>query len=303
MTSGARRGAALLLVLGALVVSVSAALIAARAITRGKLATAAADADTLAGDLLVGCESPARAWLVNESARVALPAEADLPAVQVLHDTWEDAGRRIEVRITAWDQCGMVPIQAVRFGHPLAGVVSEAARDAALALPAEWLDRPGLDQFPGAGSVFPELPATESTVFGSGEQPSANSRSEYEGTAIGAELATHSPGSGRARRGQTPVLLNVNTTPRRLLEEAMRLAGRGGVETILDKRGRGEPAAVGDVTTDGTQRESGVRFIASSPAWAFRIDVRAGMIQRSVWEVWAHESSDWEVVQRLAIDE
>jgi hypothetical protein len=98
--------------------------------------------------------------------------------------------------------------------------------------------------------------------------------------------------------------ININTAPIELVEAALRLAGRGGLEQIVAARSEGRltsGTALARVTKPG---ENAPRISATSTAWAFRIDIRVGPLRRSWWSVYVKQRSNrWECGQRLAIPE
>ncbi len=304
-----RRGAALLIVLATLILAVGASVTIAAAASTHRLARKLARQTLVADDLLRAAEAPIMAWLEAESQKVVLPPDTVVPRIEVLHDVFAVDATRYELQITAWDQCGMVPVGAARSGSPLR-----------LALPSEvrrCLDRltipegvvPGLDLFlpvlePGAAaSVFPVSADTEPLRFAaSGEgvlpgpdPPSAHGPPETasERLAIGSCVATHNPG-----------LINVNTAPTELLEAALRSVGRGGLEQIIAARSecRLAPAPAGPPA--GVAARGAPQPVATSASWAIRIDVAVGALDRSWWSIYTQSSgAQWECVQRLAIPE
>ncbi|MCH8151424.1 MAG: hypothetical protein IH830_03510 [Planctomycetes bacterium] len=308
--SPTRRGAALLLVLATLIVAITAAATLARLASTVKTQRIVATRTIVADDLLRAAEAPILAWLASKSSTVVLPPEATSPQVQVLHDAWVIDATDHELRITAWDQCGMVPINVARSGSPLR-----------LALPTDVKrvldqvtiprDQPaGLDLFlaarhtGGAIGVFPKPTRSPPMVFkrASGEDsspqvqsestPPGISASEPSGVGLGAYLATHNPGR-----------INVNTAAMDLVEAALRLAGRGGLEQIIAARTQGRLASLSALSPTADPHSAAPRIAASSNAWAFRIDLRVGTLRRSWWAVYVQSRSTWECVQRLAIPE
>ncbi len=304
-----RRGAALLIVLATLILAAGASVTIAAAASTQRLARQLARHTLIADDLLRAAEAPIHAWLEAESQKVVLPPDSANPQVEVLHDIFAVDATRYELHITAWDQCGMVPVNAARSGSPLR-----------LALPAEvrrCLDRvtmpegvaPGLDLFlpvmepGGAVSVFPVPANTEPLRFAApGEgvpsepaPPSAHGPPETasERLAIGSCVATHKPG-----------LITINTAPAEVLEAALRHAGRGGLEQILAARSEGKLAPTAERAQTGDVSRGAPQPVASSGSWAMRIDVAVGPLHRSWWALYTKSSSaQWECVQRLAIPE
>ncbi len=304
-----RRGAALLIVLATLILVVGASVTIAAAASTNRLARKLARQTLVADDLLRAAEAPIMAWLEAESQKVVLPPHAAAPQVEVLHDVFAIDATRYELHITAWDQCGMVPVGAARSGSPLR-----------LALPAEvrqCLDRltipegvvPGLDFFlpvvepGGALSVFAVPADTDPLRFAASggdvlpEPAPASAHGPPETTserlAIGSCAATHNPG-----------LINVNTAPAEVLEAALRSAGRGGLDQILAARAEGRLAPTAGQPQLGVASRGAPQPVATSPGWAMRIDIAVGALHRSWWAVYTKSAStQWECVQRLAIPE
>ncbi|MFK7960845.1 MAG: hypothetical protein AB8G96_10000, partial [Phycisphaerales bacterium] len=75
------------------------------------------------------------------------------------------------------------------------------------------------------------------------------------------------------------------------------------LETILSARAAGEVTAVPG--RPGGARRTSRRLVLTdrSDAWAFRIDVRVGPVERSWWTIMQRSPADgsWTVEQRLAI--
>lgn len=95
--------------------------------------------------------------------------------------------------------------------------------------------------------------------------------------------------------------INVNTAPREVVEQALRAAGRGGLELVLAARVEGRSVSLGDLRVSSSSSRAAPQIIGSSFAWSFRIDVQVGPLRRSWWAVYMKARSTWECVQRLAI--
>ena len=107
--SGERpNGVALLLVLAMLVVASAGAVAVVRVGTGDRLGRGLARDGLMAEELLGAGERAAVAWLDERAERVVLGAEVEVPAVLVLDDRLELAGRDARITIAAWDQAGMV---------------------------------------------------------------------------------------------------------------------------------------------------------------------------------------------------
>lgn len=294
---------AMLLVLMTLVISVTTATIAAQAVTATRLSDTNDKRSRLCDDLAREAHAPLRDWLADRAHTTVLAPEIDEPCVVVLHDWWTAGGDSHEITITAWDQCGMTPVAAAASGHGLAQILPDQLRARASDVPREWLWRAGLDQLGTDGlTLFPVAPPLRESAPG---RTAGRATPSPPDLSIGACLATHNPPVAvRSRRGVSPVLINVNTSPPRLLRHAFRLAGLGGVDLVLDARENGLPATLGLLASTGDASESApIRFVGASPSWGVRIDVRVGSVRRSWWEVWINTSGQWEVTQRLAIHE
>lgn len=298
-----RRGAALLVVLAALIVVTTLSVTLARLASTSKAGQILAQRSVVADDLLRAVDAPILAWLASDSSTVVLPPDATSPRVGVLHDSWVAGDDEHELHVTAWDQCGMVPIGVARSGSPLR-----------LAVPAEVLrvlDQVSLAPNQPAGldlvlavaargasariDVFPEAVESQPIIFGPPPDqaaPGQQSRGEPGPLACGAYVATHNPGR-----------INVNTAPVDLIEAALRLAGRGGLEQITAARSEGRLATLGDVPSITDPNRNAPQIATTSNAWAFRIDIRVGSLRRSWWAVYARSRSTWECVQRLVIPE
>ena len=305
-----RRGAALLIVLAALILTVTASVSLARLASTTKMQRTLDRAAILADDLLRATEAPILTWLENESAQVVLPPEVEAPRIGVLHDTWSDGTLAYELDITAWDQCGMVPIQLARSGSPLRLALPADVRRALDRVKIKPNEPPGLDLFlanldatDNEMSVFPRADSTEPLVFVDALNPASRKDIDPQQRsleaksiplAVGAFVATHSGGGGEGR-------INVNTAPRDVVKHALRAAGRGGLELVLAARAEGRSVPLGDLRVSSSSNRTAPQIVGSSVAWSFRIDVQVGPLRRSWWAVYVKSRSTWECVQRLAI--
>ncbi len=276
-----RRGAALLLVLAVLVMVVALAAPAAEVADLVVRDRRDAAMSLLLEDLLGELEAPIGQWLAATSARVVLGPDSSSPAVEVLDEVLVIEGHpAVRVRVSAFDQCGMVPWVLVGVDRALTlSLPNELQR---LVLPP---GSPGLDVLvdSGAGRVFPR-----------------ETLERHAPGAVGELIASHNPRPGG---WDSRPALNVNTAPPALLAGAMRSAGRGGLEAIRRSRSDGRPFTS---FRDLGGRDSGsdaLRLVSSSGAWAFRIDLRAPTLARSWWAVYVMHGSEWRRVQRLAITE
>ena len=303
-----RRGAALLIVLAALILTVTASVSLARLASTTKMQRKLDRAAIVADDFLRATEAPIIAWLENESAQVVLPPEVESPRIGVLHDTWSDGKITYELYITAWDQCGMVPIQLARSGSPLRLALPSDVRRALDQVKINPNEPPGLDLFLAAVDatddelkVFPCSDSTEPLVFVDALNPASreyvnpqqrSSKAQPIPLAVGAFIATHSGGGGR---------ININTAPPDVVKHALRAAGRGGLALVLAARAEGRSVPLGDLPSSSSSNRAAPQIVGSSLAWSFRIDVQVGPLRRSWWAVYVKARSTWECVQRLAI--
>ncbi len=281
-----RHGVALLLVLAMIVLIIPVAVGFSQRALLARLQERHSGQGQIADSIRTQLESgPIQHWLSAESGKIVLPVEAPSSRVDILHEHWRFDDCPYEIRVTAWDQCGMVPSSSIARGSPLRtavpGGILERAKDADVAKPEPM----GLDQF----SLDPfELDhAALRSAF-----PSPD---ESDVLSIGAWIATHPVGPNGA--------INVNTAPLPLVEAALAAAGRGGIEVILAARGEGRVAPLPRALERDTsgRADDTPRLVGSSSCWSVRIDVRVGSVQRSWWTVYRQASGRWECVQRLVI--
>jgi hypothetical protein len=213
-----------------------------------------------------------------------------MACVHVLDDRWHAAGLDHQVRITAWDQYGMVPVHQLVRGSPARAGVPESVLRVADRLGVDHDERFGLDQL-----GWQDLP-----VFPSRDRP-----------AIGAVLATHNPPLTpdrlRRRSPQSRAMrVNVNTTPIPILEAAMRAAGYVSIDHIIESRAKGRPAVVGPgrgALGGDLDRALMPTPIDRSDCWSVRIDATVGLAERSWWTIWVREADGWTLAQRILIRE
>jgi hypothetical protein len=304
-----RRAAALLIVLATLILTTTAAAIVVRAAVSHQIDVRINHCSAIADDLLAAAEAPIQDWLASKSSKVVLPPDASMPDVAVLHDLWLSNGECIELTITAWDQCGMVSLQAIENGSPLRRMLSEGILRQ---VPTRSLEaRPskapaGLDQLVALDdaaqsireSPFPVAARSDRSLsIGDVSVQSVASDSSpmtMDGELpIGAVVATHANG-----------IINVNTAPVPLVEAALRLAGRGGLEQIIAARQAGKPASIGGQASSLSEPNPfAPQLVTSSGSWAFRIDINIGPRKCSWWAIYANNSGNrgWECAQRLVI--
>lgn len=324
-----RRGIALLLVLAWLVLLL-AIVVGVAQVAATHHARRTIDRDTRIADAVHRAAADAiRLFLEHDAARVVLPPDAEAPDVQapevpgvsVLHDQLQlgDA-RAITVRVTAWDQCGMVPIDRLHPGSPFRAVVPAEALGAIDALrstsvppsfgldtllAASGEDAGSMSIFPRHGADQPQRQLADVDPQLRLQEPLAGSRANAP-PAIGAIVATHN---------DEPWSININTAPVALLEAALRHEGRGGIEPILQARSRGLAAQASSLSPtaappSGPPVDGGsIAFVTSSDSWAFRIDIIVGQTTTAWWEVHQrapktrNAGDQWWCVQRIRITE
>ncbi|MFG0259456.1 MAG: hypothetical protein ACF8LK_03805 [Phycisphaerales bacterium JB041] len=276
-----QHGIALLLVLVALVLSVTAVAGLARVTATARMHHERDATTSLTRDLLHAAGAPILDWLERHAGRVVLPPEVSSPRFLVLDDRFQVRGKPCRITITAFDQCGMVPFNQTE-GRLAAALPSAAARLRAQA-GRGWDEHPGLDLLGAAGHAHPVFP-----------EPGAPDR-----TALGERLATHNP----VRPGR-PATLNINTAPFELVAAVYAMHDLGGTDAVSDARAQGRVASPGAARAPRTGG-AGPRIlpVSMSTAWAFRIDCRAGQSLESWWCVYIDTGSSWERAQRLAITE
>ncbi|MEM9167433.1 MAG: hypothetical protein AAGB48_10485 [Planctomycetota bacterium] len=251
--------------------------------------------DRIIADLQQAAQSPIESWLADVADETYLPADAAEPRFDVLDDAWSWRDHAARVRITAWDQYGMAPWTALDGSPRMRSLLPEALR--VRSTQTSNL-RPGLDLFT-SNNAFPE--------------PRDNRALQVHPQRLGAFLATHNPPWSRATE-ETPPAINLNTAPASLVRAALRLAGRGGADAILEQRERGRSGLGGLETAASKQSESPIRLVGTSDAWSFRLDIEYAGVRRSWWLVYIRDrqggnnnSGDnprqqvWRLAQRHAI--
>jgi hypothetical protein len=288
-----RRGVALLLALAALIIATTASLTLATAAATRNLHARTMHAEELAESIARTSEMHTLSWLTEHAAAAVVPPDAPEPVVSVLHDRFSIDGVEITVRITAFDQLGMVPaIVADRFDLPT-NFESTAATKLT-----------GLDQLVGTieGDVFPHHdPATASVIFGFAIRDASDRIPVPEQTvaAMGSLVSTH--GYENAD-GQVPTMqLNINTAPLALVDEVLSRTGIDASGPIKSAREQGEQARppassieIGDLR---------IRLLARSDCWAVRTDVTVDRVRYAHWSIYQARGQGWELEQRLVIAE
>jgi len=313
--SNAHRGIALVMVLFAiLVIGVVMSVTLQRLLTQQQIELS--DASARLGDrLLITADELIDEWLRMQSPDVILPSDVPEPVVSVLHDQLNAVplhGNRsgdIEIRVTAWDQRGMVPAQLRRSASPLRMALHpEQLRLLDRCAGPRFIDLLTASEESGTyASLFPEPVRGTKVVFGD-DDPQTAPMTAVPGSIdrLQGVLAAVSP---QAFGDDSSILVNIHTAPAALLEPAYREAGRGGIEQLLAMRDQGLPVPLADPEVGGRAAPR-VRLVTQSDAWAFRVDIRVADVQRSWWMVYHHvsaEASDagertWKRVLTLPID-
>ncbi|MEM9066811.1 MAG: hypothetical protein AAGB51_15140 [Planctomycetota bacterium] len=279
-----RRGVALLLVIAVMLIGTSAAIVAARASTTTKLSARMSDQDWTAFGLLASTDEPIQWWLTEASSEIVLDPDVMSPRVPLLVDTLGlTRDTDATVRITAYDQCGMLP-------RPLAATLGEQLDlpDRVVESLASSEPAPGLDTLPIDTLPFP---------WPVGAKP-----------AVGDLIATHNPlpSPNLQESSNTTLQLNVNTAPRTVLDLVFEAAGLGNRQAVMSARSRGESAPT-DLVLRQRAGDAGnaagylIRLVSASDTWSFRIDIQVGSVHHAWWATYANDRGSWRMVQRLAI--
>ncbi len=251
-----RRAFAMLIVLGVLVVLLSVSASIARVRSTRALSAAThedwIDALTIANST----DDAIRSWLAQESSAVVLDPIASSPLVPVLNHNFILAGKPIEIRVLAWDQCGM---QSASEHKDLPQVIT------------------GLDQIKASGSVYPD---------------------DSHPDRIGSRMATHNPIPGSDLRGDSAIMVNVNTTSEQRLKNVFRALGTPLPDQLLNARLAGEHADTNSIRASQSDR---YHLVASSRVWSFRTNVTVKRVRVSLWSVYVKRGGTWALEQRIAI--
>ena len=294
-------GAALLIVLATLVLVVTATATLARFASTVYAQRSVDRRTAVADDLLAQAGAKISVWLDRESFAVALPVDVVTPELTILNDAWMSGDSLHAVRVTAYDQNGLVPYAQARAGSLLRTTLPRAVRDEIDRARASRAEPLGLDQLQdpsGVSSPFPTPLRKRAHVFGDPPLPPPTTPTPNTVALPGGRLAF---GAYIATHGVPPGRININTAPMAVVEEALRMVGLGGIEQIRRARSRGLLANLGALgQVDPENRGSAPALVAKSDAWAFRIDIRVGALTRSWWAVYVFRK-DWKPVQRLGI--
>ncbi|MEQ8764771.1 MAG: type II secretion system protein GspK [Planctomycetota bacterium] len=290
-----RRGAALLVVLATMTVTLGSVALVARLASTARVARQQINATWRGDELRQAAALAIESWLFEQSDGVVLDSAIQRPVVPVLFDQLKIRDQVWTLRITAWDQCGMLPLELLRPGSPIRSALPEGVR---AALDREQLPsqaRAGLDLFASEEQlVFPEAPSHPITRFGSLEREGGrtvpSTRRDSSGLRLGDLVATHNS-SGH---------INVRTAPAEVLETVFRGLGIGGLEPVLAARDNEESPQFSAPASGGSSR---LGLTQKSDAWSFRIDVAIDGLRRSWWVTYQRQGAQWKRVQQLVIPE
>lgn len=265
-----RRGIAMLITLMTMTVLLAGVAIVSRIRVTDRLISMHASDGITAMDLVRASESPISSWLQEEAGGAVIEPSQSSSMISVLDENFELEGQPVRIRITAWDQSGMIPSNAEQTGLDFDGHK------------VPWKDQshPGLDQASLTGLTFP-----------SPEHP----------TAVGGLVATHNPWPSRSgtTRSRSNAVININTAPVELIEECFRRFNLGDPSPIFEKRAAGEMAFYTTEVQDAKQNQ--IRLTSISRVWSFRVDAWVGHTLRSSWCTYANQGGNWRLVQRIGI--
>lgn len=294
--ASSRRAMAMVLVLAALVIGVTAAVAAARVAVDAALIRRLDACEASADDAMVAAEKRIDAWLRTESGSAVVDPSSTEPAVAVERVRLATAQGEVAIRITAFDQLGMVPWSAAAKDEPLArATLDEDVRAAIARAPRIAEGAPGVDLV--AESLpcprWPRHAAMDETLL-AGAEPSPDSDETRAQPALAALVSSHA--EGRVR-------LNVNTAPIALLEAAQAALQADFVDSVraarADGRAHGAPSV--PAAQPGARGES-IALVASSDLWSFRVDIACGPVVRSWWIAYGRTPDGWQRLQRTRIE-
>jgi hypothetical protein len=239
-------------------------------------------------------------WLRHESGLAVAPADATEPAVPVIHARIAAGDRDVTIRVTAFDQHGMIPWISASKEEALArAALPDDVRDSISRSKVPLGVPPGIDLAAPSASRphFPEhqdMPCVEFGPVHDAGTACANQDNNSHTDSLASLVATHLEGA---------VQINVNTAPMELIEAAERLSQRSVSGAVRAARAEGKRAAIPAGASSGRGDASGgVQFVGSSDTWSFRIDIDAGPVHRSWWATFKETGDGWLCVQRLRIE-
>ena len=268
-----RRGVAMLIALMTMTVLIAGITIIAQVKTTDRLIEMRADDMVHTQDIFRVADVPIRTWLEEQASSAVVAPAVFTPMIFIADDEIMLGDQAVRVRITAWDQYGMIPRNSDELRISLGSDVDTAWQDASY---------PGLD-----------LSTTQPTVFPSREHPAA----------MGGLFATHNPWPTRSgtTRSRSGAVININTAPVRLIEDIFQIFNLGDPSNIFEKRALGELAIFTLSAQDAKQVS--VRLVSISRVWSFRTDVWIGTMRQSNWCVYSNQGGHWRLVQRVGIDD
>jgi hypothetical protein len=307
----------LLLVLAGLVLGVTAATIAAQVALTAHRVGRLDRAQVVVDDVAASTERRIERWLVERSASAVAPVDAAIPAIGLVDETIRlDEGRMLLVRVTAFDQRGMLPWDAAIRSDPIASLLSERVREAVRAAHTAGDVPLGLDLFPLPTEamdvlVWPShasvLPADAPRSFGAPRVDASEGSGRIDRGAgdagadsIGSQIGTHC--RGRAA-------INVNTAPRPLIALAEQLLQRSVWDKVALARAEGRAVTdIGaastvpvDLARSGGEDESTPTLIVGSDVWSFRIDATLDAARSAWWVTYTRSDRGWVLAQRLRV--
>lgn len=269
----ARRGVAMLIALLTMTVLIAGIAIIAKVQTTDRLIEMRSNDTTLTQDVFRVSDAPIQAWLEEQARSAVVDPEVIAPMIPISDEQMMLGDQPVRIRITAWDQYGMIPRNA-----------DELSIDFGIVEDTPWEDA----RFPGL-----DIGTEQASVFPSRERPAA----------MGGRYATHNPwptrsGTTRSRAGTA---ININTAPIQLIESIFHTFNLGDPSSIIEKRAQGELATI--TLSAQNAKQVSVRLVSISRVWSFRVDVQIGTIQQSSWCVYSNQGGNWKLVQRIGIDD
>lgn len=262
-----RRGVALLVVLGALLVVTTAVSTSMLSATNAQRGDHVHRAELRAADLLHASEVITDRWLRTESSRAVVDPALPEPRLTIADIRHADCSFDTTVRLTAWDLLGILPANMPQ-NHPftrLGGRREDIASAHSLA----------------------ELSNPESPVHP--EQDRFSGR-------LGGRMAVF-PRQDRVSLSGS-IVVNVNTAPPELLHAATGIVQGVDVDSVLRARAQGVPSPA--PRTSGATSNV-VQLIGRSNLWAIRADITVGPITRSWWTVYESRGRGWSIIDRHEI--
>ncbi|MBM4114106.1 MAG: hypothetical protein FJ253_12180 [Phycisphaerae bacterium] len=269
----------------------------------------------MADDLVESAMAPIRAWLDESSSLAALPPDATTPVFVIMDESIHAPGaegssapaepedtQSPRLVIAAWDQLAMVPWTLASRSRRIESLVADDVVETISSIETQRELPLGLDLLPvpkeGARSIFPIPRNSQSRAHGA-----ASPNSDLPSLpGVGELISTHIAPVGKDNASTRAALrLNVNTTPRALLEAAAESAQVSLPDALWTSRGKNKPYR--QAVPGGASAELGgtIAFTSSSDCWSFRIDAFVGVARSSWWVVLRRGERGWEIAQRIPI--